>query len=159
MKTQTKLAFMLIVTLLIGMVLGFIGHGIFFRDQFKRRAERMRTPEGFMQRFERVIQPTDSQRVEIRKILQSHFQQMMQQQAAFREDMDSFRKDLDSVLTADQRKRLQESLMRDRSKQFGKRSRHDHPAEPGERPPSGGPPSRPSGRYHGGEPMPDSLRQ
>lgn len=152
MRTQTKLASMLIITLLIGMVLGFIGHGIFFRDQFKRQAQRMRTPEGFMGRFEQVIQPTDSQRVEIRKVLKRHFEKMMQQQTAFREDMDSFRKDLDSVLTDEQRKRLQESLMKDRPEHFGKRSRHDLSSRPGDGPRSGpgeGPP---------GGPPPDSLR-
>ncbi len=140
MKTQTKLASILIATLLIGMVLGFIGHGIFYRDQFKRRAQRMRTSEGFMQRFEQVIQPSDTQRVEIRKILKRHFEQMMQQQTTFRKNMDSFKKDLDSVLTEDQRKRLQESLMRDRPEQFGRRSRHEHSRGPGEGPPPEGPP-------------------
>jgi hypothetical protein len=130
MKTQTKLISMLIVTLLIGMVLGFIGHGIFFRDQFKRRAQRMRTPEGFMERFEQVIQPTDEQRTEIRKILQRHYERMMQQQNAFRESMDTFKKDLDSLLTSEQRERLQENLMKERQRSFGKHSRHEHPTEP-----------------------------
>ncbi|HDQ44035.1 MAG TPA: hypothetical protein ENN17_00875 [bacterium] len=135
MKTKTKMVTLMSAMLMIGMVIGFLGHGVFFREQSKRRALRMRSPDGFVQRFEEVIQPTDAQREKVNEILTQQYTRMMTHQDVFRQDMDIFRKRLDSVLTGEQKTRLHESMMKDRSRPFGKHPRRGAQSEPG-----GGPP-------------------
>ncbi|NQT23876.1 hypothetical protein HQ585_00820 [candidate division KSB1 bacterium] len=128
MKTKMKTASILLGTFFIGGVLGFILHATFIRNDFREHALRMRTPEGFIHRFEKVIEPTDAQRKEIRKILNDHFQEMVQHQDEFRSRMDLVRKDIEALLTEEQKERLKKDslLERDSNSKSRRRDRQHH---------------------------------
>ena len=136
MNIKVKTMSILIVTLVIGMVLGALIHGAVMQNRLKQTAFRMRTPMGFIQRMERVIQPDDSQRAEMRKILQKHFQKIDRYQAEIAGKMDSLRIELETILTEKQKERLRQGPF--------------HPGGPRFRPPFGkerpGRRNRPFGR-------------
>ncbi|MFH1943549.1 MAG: hypothetical protein ABIL68_15710 [bacterium] len=110
MKIQYKTALILILTLLVGMVLGALIHGAVMRDRFEQRIFRMRTDEGFSQRMEGIIEPDDSQKKAMREIVRKHFRRMSEHQKEFRSMMDSLKVELDSILTDEQKKRLEQRL-------------------------------------------------
>jgi len=106
MNVQTKTAAILIATLLLGVLLGALLSGMLLRRGFETRLARMRTPPGFINRFEAVIQPDESQREELRRILAKHARRFEEYRAQFPALMDSLRKDLDPILTDEQKQRL-----------------------------------------------------
>lgn len=110
MKTRSKTILVLFVTLLIGMVLGAQIHSIWMWHNFRRMAFRMRTPDGFIERFERIIEPTEEQREAIRKLLEKHHEKLIRFRRDFPAMMDSLRKDMDAILTEEQKARLREGL-------------------------------------------------
>lgn len=137
MKTQFKTASILLGTFIVGGILGFMLHDTFVRNNYKAHAMRMRTPEGFIHRFERVIDPTEEQRKEIRKILRSHYKEMNQYREEFHAKMDSVRKEIDMLLTDEQKERLKRDALFDRKSEQESR-RHDrryHQPKPSDPPP------------------------
>lgn len=122
MKTQFKTASILLGTFIVGGILGFMLHATFIRNDFRKNAFRMRTPEGFIHWFEKVIEPTDEQRKEIRKILRDHYEEMMQHQDEFRARMDAVRKDIEALLTEEQKERLKHHPLLDRD--YSRKSRN-----------------------------------
>ncbi len=116
MKTRYKTIGLLFGTLIIGVVVGILLHATFLRGQFRKHIHRLRTEDGFIQRFEDLIQPTEVQRVQLEKVLKKHFEEMDKQHEAFRDLMDSLKTDIDSILTEEQRQRLQKSMFLGRSK-------------------------------------------
>lgn len=110
MKTRSKTILVLFVTLLIGMILGAQLHSIWMWHNFRRMTFRMRTPDGFIERFERIIEPTEEQREAIRKVLKKHHGKLIRFQKDFPAMMDSLRKDMDSILTEEQKARLGDRL-------------------------------------------------
>ena len=139
MKTQFKSASILLGTFIVGGVLGFVLRATFVRDDFKKHAMRMRMPDHFIHRFEEVVQPTDEQRKEIREILRNHFEEMDQYRNTFQTRMDSVRKEIEALLTDEQKERLEKKLLFDReserkSRRYDKRRHksksHDQPPPP-----------------------------
>jgi uncharacterized membrane-anchored protein YhcB (DUF1043 family) len=116
MKTRYKTIGLLFGTLIIGVVVGILLHATFLRGQFRKHIHRLRTEDGFIQRFEDLIQPTEVQRVQLEKVLKKHFEEMDKQHEAFRDLMDSLKTDIDSILTEEQRQRLQKSMFLGRPK-------------------------------------------
>jgi septal ring factor EnvC (AmiA/AmiB activator) len=110
MKTRYKTIGLLSGTLIIGVVVGMLLHATFLQGQFRKHIHRLRTEDGFIQRFEDLIQPTEEQRVQLEKVLKKHFEEMDKQHEAFRVLMDSLKTDIDSILTDEQRQRLQKSM-------------------------------------------------
>ncbi|MBN2102529.1 hypothetical protein JW835_00645 [bacterium] len=106
MKTMTKTVVLLILTFVLGVISGAVLQGFLIRQHIKKFNRHMRTPEGFIERFERIIDPTDEQRKEIRAILEKHHQKMMQFHKEFPMHMDSLKTDLDSILTEEQKEKL-----------------------------------------------------
>jgi hypothetical protein len=107
MKTKTKTILLLLATFILGALSGASIQRFYIRHFLKRNVQHMRTPEGFVERFERIIQPAEEQKKEIRSILMKHHKEMMQFHHEFPARMDSLKKELDTVLTEEQRKRLQ----------------------------------------------------
>jgi hypothetical protein len=140
MKTQVKTASILLGTFLAGGILGFVLHGTLIRKDFREHALRMRTPEGFIHRFEKVIDPTDEQRKEIRKLLRDHFEEMVQHQETFRSRMDSLKKDIDALLTEEQRERLKKDSLLEREPDRDSRKHGGRPPHPFDPPPPPFPP-------------------
>lgn len=110
MTVKVKLSIIILVTLVIGMMLGALIQGAFMRNQFHKRITRLRTPEGFVRRFERVIQPTETQKPEIDKILLRNFERLNKRLAPpvqeMRRVIDTLQMELDPVLTPEQQARL-----------------------------------------------------
>ncbi len=110
MSVKVKMSLIILVTLIVGMLLGALIQGAFMRNQFHKRITRLRTPEGFMRRFERVIRPTEEQKPEIDKILLKNFERFNKRLTPPVQEMgrimDTLRMELDPVLTPEQKARL-----------------------------------------------------
>lgn len=111
MKVQLKSTLLLMGTLLVGIVLGMILHETFLEQRYHSRVRKMRDPQMFIHHFENIIQPTDAQREELKKILQKHYKKMMMERNVFQAKMDSLRTELESVLTEEQKARLKDSRL------------------------------------------------
>ena len=146
MNIHVKTSLILIVTLLIGMILGALLGGALLRSRVKDRAARIRTPHGFANRMERIIQPDESQREAVREILLRHADRFSQFHDQFAALADSLKKDLDPILTEEQKLRLERMIYAPRRMHRPERGRRGMP--PGEGPPTGDPP-RPRGDRKG----------
>jgi len=131
MNLKVKSSLIIVCTFILGMAIGIIFMRAFFPppNMIDRIAEG-RTPRGFMDRFERVINPTESQREEIEKVLKQHFERMHNQSVKFRDHFkqmnDSLRIELNPILSDEQKERLDrfEKRMMEREKQV---FRHERP--------------------------------
>jgi hypothetical protein len=113
MNIKVKSSLIIIGTFVLGMLIGSIFTRSFFRPpEMGERIRELRKPEGFMENFERIIEPTDAQREKIREILRLHFERMHKNSKEFRERFiqlnDSLRAELDPVLSDEQKARLDE---------------------------------------------------
>lgn len=99
-------------TLLIGVVIGALIVGpLVARHHFKRVAD-WRTPKGFADRFEEIIEPDESQVDALRAILARYgenFDEVASRHRGEMKDMiDSLSAELDTLLTDEQRERLEQ---------------------------------------------------
>jgi hypothetical protein len=110
MKTGTKTILVILITLIIGMIIGALVTGAFARYRV-RRFMSMREPGHLVTRIERIIGPDESQREAVREILRKHSEQFLEIHAQFEGEMlalrDSLKKDLDPLLTDEQKARLE----------------------------------------------------
>jgi len=124
MKTETKTVSILIFIFILGILLGVVVDRTIVENQMKNRMQRMRNPGMIGHLLERVIQPTPEQRKKIEIVLDKYADKMFQtrQQAmeAAAVTMDSLRKDLEPILTEDQKQRLDEHRKRFESRERGK---------------------------------------
>lgn len=156
MRMGTKSILMILMTLIIGLVIGFLIAGAFARHRVQRFAT-MREPGHMAGFLERMIDPDESQREAVRAVLQKHSRLFLELHSRFEDEMmalrDSLRKDLDPILTEEQKKRLERrpklpKPFRDRQpgpwRQHEPRSSPPHPMEEG-LPPPPPPPDRDEG--------------
>ena len=109
MNTKVKIALIIIVTLVIGIVLGAMLNRAFMRFRIQR-AFADRNPMGMISFIEKDIRPTPDQREKIREVLEKHRKKsldlrekfMMEMQAEF----ESLEAELDPILTPEQKNRL-----------------------------------------------------
>jgi hypothetical protein len=111
MKTRTKTVFLLIFTFLLGSLCGAMIQKILIRNQFKRFSHRVHDPEAFIQEFEEIIQPTETQKAQIRDVLEKHHEKMMAMKRKVPARMDSMRNELDAILTEEQKEKLRTSWL------------------------------------------------
>jgi len=147
MKAMTKTVFLLTLVFILGGISGAVLQGYLMRRHIKTVTRHMRTPEGFIERFERIIDPSDEQRKEIIAILEKHHEKMMAFHKAFPLRMDSLKMDLDSVLTDEQKEKLQHMKLFQKKRKIGpelekwhhwkdkKDDSHSHPHYPPPPPP------------------------
>ncbi len=148
MNTKVKIALIIIVTLVIGIVLGALLNRAFLRYRIQK-AFFNRKPVGMVSFLEEVIQPTPEQRMLIRDILEEHRKKaeelrekfMMEMKAEF-ESLDA---ELDPILTPEQKRRLKRRSLRPWR---NPRRRMDRPdpwrmPPPPEKPPRDKPPREP----------------
>ena len=117
MNLKVKSTLIIIGTFVIGMIVGIIVTKSFFHPpKMIDKIAELRSPHGFMERFERIIEPTESQKTKIRNILREHFEKMHKQSQQFRGRFmnlnDSLRAELDPILTDEQKARLDEMQKR-----------------------------------------------
>jgi hypothetical protein len=109
MSATVKSAILLVSTLALGVVLGMVGQG-FLSRQRARHQEELRTPPGFVDLVEEVIQPRPEQRAAVRARLQVaavRYDSVITQASA-RIDLvlDSMKASLAPILDERQRERL-----------------------------------------------------
>lgn len=113
MNTKSKTTLIILGTLMIGIAMGALVSGT-WRQQREHRFERMMPHQRFLQVMERIIQPTDEQREAIDQILEKRSEQISaiqeEHESEVRAILDSLRSDLASVLTEEQRTRLEDRL-------------------------------------------------
>ncbi len=112
MNTRLKSAALLIVTLMLGMVLGALVNAR-LADQRIQQIGELRSAQGFVRMMERTIEPTDAEQAEaVRAVLRAMQEKIRAQnnahRRAIREVMRSSRAELDALLTDEQIKRLEE---------------------------------------------------
>ena len=159
MNLKIKTGLVIILTLLIGIILGVVLERTMTRNRFNKRIAKMRNPAGFVGMIEHIIQPDESQREPVRKILDKYSKQFLETGSQFHDKMismtDSLQIELEPILTKRQQMQLKFRLKRLR--EFGKDGPGPPPfGKPGrgwhgkERPPGEGRP------WHGKEP-PDHI--
>ncbi len=111
MSIQWKSTFIIVATLVIGILVGvFLAGPVMHRHLRPHLAER--GPGVFTPMIERIIQPAPDQEEAVRAVLDKHSARLADMHEDFRAGMvatmDSLRKDLDSILTDEQKARLDE---------------------------------------------------
>ena len=110
MKMETKTVLIILGTLIIGMIIGALISGAFTRHRIGRFMS-MREPGRLSAHVERIIDPDESQRELVREILSKHAERFLEIHSQFEGEMmalrDSLRKDLDPILTDEQKERLE----------------------------------------------------
>jgi hypothetical protein len=111
MSIQWKSTFIIIATLVIGILIGvFLAGPVMHRRVARRVMDR--GPEMFTQMMERVIEPTPDQEEAVRSVLEEHSSRLEELHEDFRTEMvttmDSLKADLDPILNDEQKARLEE---------------------------------------------------
>jgi hypothetical protein len=132
MKTRTIIV--IIVTLLIGFVLGMLTSAQ-IRNQKLRPVRMYFSADRFREGFYKVIQPDEKQKAEIESVLDKYGKLNSDLQNNFRKELDAnmkeFRKEIDSKLTKDQLARLRE--MDEKRQEMIRQNRKNHPNDSTER--------------------------
>ena len=135
MKTKTRTLVILLVTLLMGMLIGSLLHGNVMKRRMEKHFRELRHPRGFISRMDDILELEGSQKEKIHEILKSHHKLLDEHRSQLDAIVDSLKVDLRKHLTEEQIKKLEER---------GPRRRFP-----------GGPPGGPRGK---GGPPPDSFR-
>jgi hypothetical protein len=119
MNPRFRSALLLLVTLVIGMILGALIHSSVRDHRMKRGAGFMRSEENFVQSFEKTIGPVDEQQAEeIRVVLTEAAPGVISQwkanQTEIRSQLDVMQEKLSPILDEDQLERLQNRFSRRR---------------------------------------------
>lgn len=132
MKARTKTLVILLSTFLIGGVVGALITG----TVFKQRQEQLYTlRQRFPRYMERVIQPTDSLQAEqIRAVLQEYGQRIGDLRRSYLREqalvIDTLRRRMRPLLTAEQVTRLEAFFSRDRREEWRRRRERHPPRHP-----------------------------
>lgn len=112
-KSQTLLV--IVATLVLGIVIGAVGSGLFRKKQ-QEAFEGMPPGRHLLRVMERVIRPTPEQRAALHDVVERRSQQIAAVQAEHQSEvlaiLDSLRSDLNAILTEKQQRRLERSLAR-----------------------------------------------
>jgi len=115
MNTKVKIALIIVLTLVIGIVLGAMINRAFLRYRIQK-AFLNRNPVGMVSFLEEVIQPTPEQRILIREILEKHRKKSEELREKFMMEMktefESLEAELDPILTPEQKNRLKRRSFR-----------------------------------------------
>lgn len=134
MNVRTKTSLIILITFVIGMLLGILLDRTLMRFDFHKKIARFRHPGGFIFMLERVIEPEAAQRDTLEKIIAKYserfFEVASQSRAEMAVIMDSLRLELDPILTEEQKARIEEMRQRIES-----RRPFDRPFKRKKRPP------------------------
>lgn len=132
MTTKTKTTLILLLTLLIGILLGVFLDRTMMRYHLQKRFSEVRQVRGINRILESLIRPDESQYEAVRNILEKYSKKLHdQREKSFQQMesiMDSLRTELDHVLTDEQKMRLKKEVER-------MRQRRDRRPHPGQMPP------------------------
>lgn len=115
MNTKAKIALIIILTLVIGILLGATLNRTFMRHRIQK-AFAHRNPMGMVSIMEEKIRPNPEQRKQIREILERHRIKSQEIRDRFMEEMqtefESLEAELDPILTSEQKDRLMRQFRR-----------------------------------------------
>lgn len=117
MKTSTKSTFVIIGTLIIGIILGILGGGILHQKRFEQveRMRRMAPEKRFEKTINEIIKPDEKQRNRIRELLKKQADKIAQLDEEYQSKIlsifDSTRQQINSSLNEEQIIRLEEQLI------------------------------------------------
>jgi len=110
MKIETKTYVIIVLTLVIGMIIGALISGVVVRHRI-RQFMSLGHPDHLTERIESIIEPTAAQRDTVHQILMRHAQQFHEIHGRFESQLlalkDSLKMDLDPILTEEQKERLE----------------------------------------------------
>jgi Spy/CpxP family protein refolding chaperone len=113
MNMKVKTTIVIVITLIFGIVFGALLNRTFMHRRIRRAFDAV-NPNRFTMILERAIDPTEEQENQIREILQSHAKQVEELRKKTMEGMETslqaLKKELDSVLTPEQKERLEEMM-------------------------------------------------
>lgn len=106
---KTRAILVIIFTLVIGFVLGMLSSSLIREARLKEMRSHIIGRE-FNDMMMEIIQPDEKQKDELEKIMKKFDKSTHEMQSRFRDDFDSvskeYRKEIDTLLTAEQRERL-----------------------------------------------------
>ena len=114
MNAKFKMTLILVLTLALGMVLGALMQNYYMHSTWKNRAQKMRTADGFVGHFVKIIEPDEARRAEVERILRNahaKFEQKLRPQfQTYKNIMDSLKIELRPALTDAQFEKLQKKI-------------------------------------------------
>lgn len=121
MKTQAKTTIILITIFILGILIGIVADRTYVKHQMKKRFTQMRNPQMLKFVLERIIEPNPEQKEKIDEILKKYDDKFADARFSIMKEtrtlMDSLRKELEPILTEEQKERLKEHserfMMRD----------------------------------------------
>ncbi|MGE5341292.1 MAG: hypothetical protein ACM3SY_07395 [Candidatus Omnitrophota bacterium] len=117
MNIKIKTTLIILSIFIIGMVTGIMVTRAFIGYQMKKILS-MRAPRGFTEHLERIIEPTETQRDQVRKVLTKYGAAFFAIDEKMRKELLSLKvamgKELDAILTPEQKERLEQRFMRPR---------------------------------------------
>jgi len=134
MNLKIKSSLIIIFTLILGIFLGAVITWSLLHQRVRDRIDRLRTPTGFIEFLVDDLELNQKQQEEVKVIILKHFERVEEisrdYRQSFRTTIDSLSRELDPVLTSEQKTKFLEKMKRRR----------------GPVPPPGGPPFREKGR-------------
>jgi len=106
MNYKVKITGVILITLIIGMILGSLISGAIVRYHLSK-IEDFREPGGFERFMERVVQPDESQHEKLKEIIDKYSEQLNEMRIHAEAIIDSMTTELDSILTPEQKSRLE----------------------------------------------------
>lgn len=117
MNMKVKTTLIIIITLILGIILGAMLNRAFVHLRIQRAFDAV-NPNRFAMILEEVIDPTPKQKKQIREILKKHANTVSELRKNLDEGIASsfmtLQKELDSVLTPEQKERLEKTVRRRR---------------------------------------------
>lgn len=115
MSMKLKVTFIIIITLVLGIVVGFMLNRTYSQRRVRNILSR-RSPEFFVTFYERTLEPDTKQSKMIREILDTHAKQVLDIRENFQEELqslfESMKAEIDPMLTPEQKERLKERFPR-----------------------------------------------
>lgn len=109
MSMKLKVTFIIVITLVLGIVVGFLLNRTYSQRRVRNILSR-RSPEFFVTFYERILEPDTKQSKLIREILDTHAKQVSDIRENFQEELqslfESMKAQIDPILTPEQKERL-----------------------------------------------------
>ncbi len=113
MNIKVKTALIIIITLVMGIIIGAMLNRALLQRRINR-AFSWRLPDFMITSIERIIEPDQEQRKRLREVLRKHSERMMEiredHRKELQESFESLQKEIDPILTPEQKRRLQRRL-------------------------------------------------
>lgn len=114
MNIKAKSILLMLAVFFLGIFTGAMLNRAFIQHRIQK-ALALRNPAPFITNFERIIDPDPAQYRKIRKILEKHARNIYSLRQEFykstRKELDSLKKELEPVLTEEQKYRLERSFL------------------------------------------------